>query len=113
MLQMIKDDRSKRKDEGDDVSSSDEERDLRRVDAELLGMCGQLPTLPHNKMTRAERKEMLEKTHQSWQTLSSESSAGQSQSRRLRQSLVHRNKLLSVSSETGTAFEEKILTGGR
>ena len=112
MLQMIKDDRSKRKDEGDDVSSSDEERDLRRVDAELLGMCGQLPTLPHNKMTRAERKEMLEKTHQSWQTLSSESSAGQSQSRRLRQSLVHRNKLLSVSSETGTAFEEKILLKG-
>ena len=49
VLQMLKDDKLKRKDEGDDVSSSDDERDLWRVDAELLGMCGQLPTLPHSK----------------------------------------------------------------
>jgi hypothetical protein len=112
MLQMLRDDRLKRKDEGDDVSSSDDERDLRRVDAQLLGMCGQLPTLPHNKMTRAQRNEVLEKTRRVWSTLRTESSAGQSQSHRLRQSLVHRNKLLSVSSETGTAFDEKILLKG-
>ena len=38
LLEMMKQDRRRRQDEGDQVSSSDDERDMRRVDAQLVGM---------------------------------------------------------------------------
>ena len=72
---MLRDERSQRREEGGAVTSSDEERDLRRVDAQLQGISGHGSVIAARKgkggrgRRRAEKKDQQQQQHDIESTL--------------------------------------------
>ena len=60
LLEMMRKDRSRRREQGEAVSSTDEEQDTRRVDAELLGMARQARRPVESRRRNRGESEQLE-----------------------------------------------------
>jgi hypothetical protein len=97
---MLKDERTRRREDGAAVSSSDEERDLRRVDAQLEGISGHGGPLSARKKDRRRRRE--ERQGQKQQQRDLEGTLFHHSTNKTRLSLYNPNTLLSLDSEKQT-----------
>ncbi len=100
LLQMLKDERTQRREDGVAVSSSDEERDMRRVDAQLEGNSSQGALLAARKKNRRRRRE--ERQGQKQQQRDLEGTLFHHSANKARLSLFKQSTLLTLDSEKQT-----------